>query len=200
MDIKYEIRTIKNAKGNGGEQKYVRLQQPNLLSANEIEQEIEHSSTLTNSDVRAVFAALHQLMVRELGYGNRVFLPGIGYFTLSAELGNPKVSDSDHKITGKEVFLSGINFRPVKDLYKEVEKEVRFVKAKTSSKSADYAEDDLWQKIDSFLSAKRYITVRDMRSEFALSRYMAEKWLKLFTDKGMLIKSGSSHYPLYFKA
>lgn len=205
MDVKYEIIDIKNAGGTGEEHKYVRLQQPIMLSEKEVEDEIEHSCSITGSDLRGAFAALRKLIVRELSYGNRVYIPEIGYLTLSAELGVQKDKEGNegkdankHKITGKDVFLSGINFRPVKGLYKEVEKNVRFVKAKTTSKSAEYAKEDLWQKILSYCDVHRFITAHAMRSEFALSRYMAEKWLKLFVDEGRLIKEGSWKSPMYF--
>lgn len=194
MEVKYEIREIENASGTGVPRKFVRLQQPIMLTEKEIEEEIEHSCSITSSDLRGVFAALRKLISRELSYGNRVYIPEIGYLTLSAELNQQK----EQKITGWDVFLSGINFRPVKGLFEEVQKNVRFVKAKTTSKSAEYTKEVLWQRIEEYIKENGFITTRDLRSDFALSRYKAEKWLAVFQEEGLLEKRGSWRSPVYF--
>lgn len=83
MSIKYEIHGIKNAKGEGKEQKYVHLFAREPQSDRALEEDIQASCSLTKADVRAAFSALRDHMVRALASGSRFHLPGVGYFSLS---------------------------------------------------------------------------------------------------------------------
>lgn len=58
MSIKYEIHGIKNAKGEGKEQKYVHLFAREPQSDHALEDDIQASCSLTKADVRAAFSAL----------------------------------------------------------------------------------------------------------------------------------------------
>lgn len=64
MSIKYEIHGIKNAKGEGKEQKYVHLFAREPQSDHALEDDIQASCSLTKADVRAAFSALRDHMVR----------------------------------------------------------------------------------------------------------------------------------------
>ena len=66
MSIKYEIHGIKNAKGEGKEQKYVHLFAHEPQSDHALEDDIQASCSLTKADVRAAFSAMRDHMVRHL--------------------------------------------------------------------------------------------------------------------------------------
>lgn len=66
MAIKYEIHSIHNSKGEGGEQKFVRLRDHEPMTSKQIEQHIEQACSLTRGDVQAVMTSLHDLIVTEL--------------------------------------------------------------------------------------------------------------------------------------
>ena len=89
MSIKYEIHGIKNAKGDGKEQKYVHLFAHEAQSDHALEDDIQANCSLTKADVRAAFSALRDHMVRALASGSRFHLPGVGYFSLSVGLDAP---------------------------------------------------------------------------------------------------------------
>lgn len=89
MSIKYEIHGIKNAKGEGKEQKYVHLFAHEPQSDHALEDDIQASCSLTKADVRAAFSALRDHMARALASGSRFHLPGVGYFSLSVGLDAP---------------------------------------------------------------------------------------------------------------
>ncbi len=69
MAIKYEIHSIHNSKGEGGEQKFVRLRDHEPMTSKQIEQHIEQACSLTRGDVQAVMTSLHDLIVTELSHG-----------------------------------------------------------------------------------------------------------------------------------
>ena len=66
MAIKYEIHSIHNSKGEGGEQKFVRLRDHEPMTSKQMEQYIEQACSLTRGDVQAVMTSLHDLIVTEL--------------------------------------------------------------------------------------------------------------------------------------
>lgn len=197
--IKYEVHHIHNAQGTGEDRPYITLRQGKPLNVEELAERIEKSCSATKSDVKAVMSELRHVITDELSYGNRVYLPEIGYLSLSV-CNTPPSKKADGKITGKDIALKTVNFEPEKSLLKELQHRVKFEKSGFSTLSTNYTEEELWSKIESYLQANRYITCRSMVSEFGLSKYTARKWLAKFVEDGKLIKDGTPHNPIYFEA
>ena len=197
MELKYDIYTIKNAAGSDEDRQYVRLMQYEPMDEKQLLAKIQDWCTLTKGDVAAVLAELHDIAVSELTGGNRMFIPGIGYFSLSASLEMPE-DKPGKKITGREVRITGINFRPEATLMQEVQRGVHFARSRYSSQSTQYTEEKMLAKIKDYLQDNRYITSRIMCMQFGLTRYATDKWLKLFCAKGILVKDGTPHSPIYF--
>lgn len=196
MDIRYDIHTLNNAEGAGKERKYVVLQQREPMTEEEMEKQIEENCSLTSSDVKAVFSEIKGMVVRQLSQGSRFCLPGIGWLSLSAGLAKA-AQDPNHKITGKDIYLRGIQFREDKKLFTEIAHQVNFVNSKYSSLSVNYNADELWSKVSDYLSHNAFITRKIMRSEFGLSEYKANQWLKRFVEEGRLVKDGTKHMAIY---
>ena len=197
MDLKYDVYTITNAEGSGEERKYVRLKQHEAMTASELEATIQQRCTLTKGDVAAVFTELHDIVVSEFSMGRRVYVPKLGYFSLAVNLEVPE-DNPDKKITGKEVRLRGINFRPEAGLLREIEKRVHFVRSEYTGRSNIYTEEKLWTVLQEFFQENRYLTISLMRMKFGLSRHMAQKWIDHFIAKGLLVKDGTPRSPIYF--
>ena len=197
MDLKYDVYTITNAEGSGEERKYVRLKQHEAMTASELEATIQQRCTLTKGDVAAVFTELHDIVVTEFSMGRRVYIPELGYFSLAVNLEMPE-DNPDKKITGKEVRLRGINFRPEAGLLQEIERNIHFVRSEYSSRSNFFTEEKLWARLQEFFKENRYLTVSLMRMKFGLTRHMAQKWIDHFIAKGLLIKDGTPRSPIYF--
>lgn len=199
MGIKYEVHNIENSQGTGEKRMFIRLHNHPAMSTDDLAKEIQETCTVTPSDVKAVMSEICHIAIRELSNGSRFYLPEIGYLSLS--VGNtPPALKPDGKITGKDVYLKNINFKPEKKFLKEVQKGVRFTKADYTTLSTQYTEDELWSKVEEYLSHYRFITRHKMCSEFGLSYYKAKLWLDHFVESGKLTKDGSRHQPLYFKA
>ncbi len=197
MLLKYNICTLNNSEGKGESRQYVRLMQDEHITAKQLQQQIQNRSSLTRGDVVAVLSELRDLAIHEFQLGHRFYMPGIGYFTMAASLEMAEES-TDKKITGKEVRLTGINFRPETGFLQEIQQGIRFVRNPYSAQSIQYTEDSLLSRIREYLQTNRYITCKIMRTEFGLTRYSAQKWLTHFCNKGIMVKAGTLHAPIYF--
>ena len=197
MEIKYEIHSIENSQGTGEKRAYVRLRNNPAMTTDVLCKEVEQACSVTSSDLKAVMTELATIAVRELSQGNRFYLPEIGYLSLA--VGNVLPSaKTNGKITGKDIYLRSINFRPEKKLLRMVQRQVRFVKSDYSTLSANYGADELWARVSAYLSVHCFITRRMMCVEFGLSDYKARKWLELFIAEDRLVKSCTRPQALYF--
>lgn len=199
MEIEYDIHTISNVSGDGKEREYVKLRQCEAITVDALAQRIEKESTLTRVDVVAALSALCNHAKRELSSGHRFHVPGLGYFSLSAELKRDEAAP-DKTIRGNDISLRAINFKPERQFFNDIARDVRFVRAKHTARSAHYTEQQLWQNVCAYLSTIPFINTSDMQHEFGLSKYTARKWLALFVEQGRLVNRGTAHAPIYVKA
>ena len=162
-----------------------------------LEATIQQRCTLTKGDVAAVFTELRDIVVSEFSMGRRVYVPQLGYFSLAVNLEMPE-DNPDKKITGKEVRLRGINFRPEASLLQEIGRNIHFVRSEYSSRSKFFTEEKLWARLQEYFQENRYLTIKLMRMEFGLTRHMAQKWIDHFIAKGLLVKDGTPRSPIYF--
>ena len=142
MELKYDIYTLNNAQGTGEKRQYVRIVQHEPMTEKQLQEKIQNRSSLTKGDVAAVLAELHDIFVEEFSMGCRFYIPEIGYFSMSASLEMPEENPAK-KITGKEVRITGINFRPEEKLVKEVQRNVHFVRSRYSNQSTKYSEEKM---------------------------------------------------------
>lgn len=199
MPIKYEVQHLENAAGSGEARPFIRLHLGVAMTAEQLAARIADSSTLTPADVKAVMSELCHYAKQELIGGNRFYMPEIGYLSLS--VGNTPPEKLPHgKITGKDIHVRNVDFKPEAKFLNEIRRKVSFEKSHYVSKSLSYDADDLWQKVEAYLTESHYITRRIMGIQFGLSKYKAAQWLERFVDEGRLTKNGTHHQPLYFLA
>lgn len=191
MSIKYEIHGIKNAKGEGKEQKYVHLFAHEPQSDHALEDDIQASCSLTKADVRAAFSALRDHMVRALASGSRFHLPGVGYFSLSVGLDAPDDLPSDY------IRLRNIRFRPERSLLGEVGSGVSFERTGFSSRSRQYTEEQLLSLLRHYFATHTCLTRRILQRMAGLRDSAAKKWLQHLTATGVLKRDGANNAPVY---
>lgn len=196
MELKYELHTIRNSQGTGQDRRYVQLHSGKPMTADELASKIEAKCSVTRGDVKAVMTELESFAVQELTSGRRFYLPEIGWLSLSAAC-SASSDKPDDKVTGKDIYLRGINFMPDGKLLDDVRSDVSFSKASSSTRSTAYTADELWAKVNEYLTQERFITRREMRRQFGLSEYMAVKWLSSFVSEGKLLKTGTDHLAAY---
>lgn len=197
MNVNYDIYIINNASGQNKTRKYVQLKQADPMTETELQKTIQSHCSLTKGDVAAVLTELHDIVIREFAMGRRVYIPGLGYFSMSAEI-DALNKNSGKKITGKEIRLRRINFRPEKGIMSELKRSVCFVRTKRSSKSNEYTENQIVVRMKEYLRKNRFITCSIMRRMFGLTQYTAQKWLNLFVEKNVILKDGTRRFPIYF--
>ena len=196
MQLKYDLYTINNAMGSGKSRRYVRLILREPLTSRELEAAIEKRCSLTKGDVAAVLTELRDLCVQAFIEGRRFYIPEIGYLSLSASL-NVDDNNADRKVTGHDVRIAGINFRPEASLVKEVSQGIRFVRTKHSNQSCQYTEQQMSEQVRAYLKEHGYITCKMMRTQFGLTQYLAQKWLNRLCNAGVIAKEGVPRFPLY---
>lgn len=198
MSINYEIHTLSNSQGTGAERHFARIFEGSPMTAQQLECLIQDNSTLKKGDIEATLSELREQMVRELSQGHRFYIPNVGYFSLSVKL------DADgkavEKVSGKDLHLHNINFRPEASLLQEVGSKVRFRRARLTSKSVAYEEKQLLSLLMDYLSANHFITCRTMQRQFRLRETAARKWLKRFVEQGVIRRKGARNAPVYIKA
>lgn len=165
MELKYDIYTLRNSQGTGETRQYVRIMQHEPMSENDLQERIQSRCSLTKGDVAAVLNELHDIAVQEFSEGRRFYIPKLGYFSLAASLEMPEENPDNKKITGKEVRVTAINFRPETKLLKEVQRNVHFVRSKYTNQSTVYTEEKLLNGITEYLKTNRYITARIIRHQ-----------------------------------
>lgn len=197
MTVEYEMQSIENSQGSGLPRPFVRLHQGRAMTADELAERLAESTTITAADMKAVMSELCHYAKEELSAGHRFYLPEIGYLSLSVGSVPPSQKASG-KITGKDIYLRNIDFRPEARFLRDIRRNVSFEKSDRSSMSAQYAEGELWQKVEAYLNENQYVNNSIMRSAFGLSKYKAAQWLARFTADGRLVKRGWARQPLYF--
>lgn len=198
MSINYEIHTLSNSQGTGAERHFARIFEGSPMTAQQLERLIQDNSTLKKGDIEATLSELREQMVRELSQGHRFYIPNVGYFSLSVKL------DADgkavEKVSGKDLHLHNINFRPEASLLQEVGSKVRFRRARLTSKSVAYEEKQLLSLLMDYLAANHFITCRTVQRQFRLRETAARKWLKRFVEQGVIRREGARNAPVYIKA
>ncbi len=197
MKIKYEIQTIKNSQGTGEERRFARIYEHEPITADQLEEDIQTACSLTKADVEAALLALSGKMISELSQGNRFHLPGVGYFSLGVDLDIPE-GQSAEKARANHISVRNIRFRPEASMLQEVKTNVHFERAKFSTQSRVHAESEMAEQIKNYLAENVYLNRGRMESLFHLRRVTALKWLKHFTETGLLKKEGTRNSPIYF--
>lgn len=179
------------------EQNFVRVLGHAPQTDRQLESHIQSNCSLTKGDVQATLVTLRECMIHELLSGNRFHIPEIGYFSLSVDLEMPDGKPIE-KVRGDYIHVRNIKFRPDAALLGEVKQKARFERAKPRSKSQTYTEEELLVKIKEYLAVNNCITRRDLELNFGLRQSMALKYLKHFTEIGVLKKEGARNSPVYF--
>lgn len=195
MCILFDISKIENSSGNGEERIYVNPVFHGAMSRRQLSESISRSCSLKPSDVEAVLTELGELMCERLSMGHRVYLPEIGYFRLSLSM---QVAEGQKKVTGKDVRVRNVTFRPMASMLDRIRKSVRFERSYDSRSSVKYSEDDMVSAVREYVSSKGYLTKALMMSVFGLRKRKASEWLERLVVLGVLRREGRSNSYLYF--
>ena len=62
-----------------------------------------------------------------------------------------------------------------------------------------YSAEELWAKVDTYLTDHAFITRRDMRTEFGLSAHKTEQGLSQFMAEGKIVRRRSRRVDIFMK-
>lgn len=142
--------------------------------------------------MEATLSALRECMVQHLSHGNRFYIRSIGYFLLLINLNMP-----EDKASADYISVRNIISAPMLPCCK-VKRNVHFERAKFSTKSREHTEEMMLEGIKEYLSINICTNHRAMEKHFGLRQNSALKWLKHFTEIGVLRKEGARNSPVYF--
>ena len=160
---------------------------PMKVDVASLAKDICDATTATETDVKLVWDAMSERIVEALAHGYRVDLAGLG--TLNMELSSHKGTTPP---TGKEVRISGIRFRPDKNLASRLA-DVKFRVEGVERKP--FTEAELEEALREYFTTHEDIHVRELAriGHFAVST--AYRKLKAYVEQGKLeLVPRSSHY------
>ena len=161
---------------------------PMKVDVEYLAKDICDATTATETDVKLVWDAMSERIVEALAHGYRVELAGLG--TLNMELSSHMGAEAP---TGKEVRISGIRFRPDKNLASrlaDVKVRVEGVKRKPLTEA------ELDEALREYFTTHEDIHVRELAriGHFAVST--ADRKLKAYVEQGKLelVPKSSCYY------
>jgi len=194
MAIKYDLYQIPSQTGEEEKARlHARVVTKDTVSTEKLAKQIEYSSSLTESDVRAVVSSLSNRILAALAQGSRVHIEGLGYFQLG-------ITCTD-QINKKEARAHMVKFKTIHFLpEKSVKEKFRNVKFERSTLKIHSRNNSL-QEIEEILKA--YFTQHDFisRASFqdicGLTKSTALNRINQLIEKGKLTKVGIHRFPLY---
>jgi predicted histone-like DNA-binding protein len=194
---KFEVRIIKNVDGKGETRNYVHLQQYEAKKEKQAIEAMQNRSTFSRGTAEDVLSALRDFFVNEMREGRRVYIPEIGYFSLSAGL-KESYSGETSKITGDDICISGINFRPEASLLRDIGENMHFIwQDHPKCSLPDSTPETVLEKIKEFLKTEDGVTVSSFSVYAGLTKYATRMFLNYFCNKGIMVKTGTDRSPVY---
>lgn len=151
-------------------------------------------STLGKGDVLAMFSELNHEIKQQLLAGNRVEIPGLGYFSLSLQA----PSDADPQSTrAQHLRVKRIEFRADAHLREEIMAEATFERSPEKKHSATLNEEEVDQLVETYLKDHPFITRQVLSGLCHLTKGTAQNHIKRLLEEGKLINTNTPHTPIY---
>ena len=161
-------------------------------------QHIEKATALTTADLIGAFEAVKTEMADQLMLGNRVHLPGLGYFSLSIK-GELYEDPKTHRFRLRNPYVRTVNFRPEKQLMRLL--------STTKFENMTYRQDpysmptdaEVDTALDRLFAETDYIFIGDLRAELNLSKASAYRLARRLEAQGKLHNAGSRYRKMYVR-
>lgn len=176
------------------EKYHARVVRSHTVQIDDIVNNISKRCTLSKGDIRAVLDELGDELVYNLCEGDRVCLPGIGYFYLS--LSAPK--DTDPKTTrSQSIGIKAVEFRADSILKKGLESHAKFERSdiKVHSSRLDSYETDAL--LEDYFHKNEFLTRIKFEKLCGFTKTTAQRHLQRLMDEGRLVNVNTRHNPIY---
>ena len=159
---------------------------------------IVKATSLTMGDLVGALEAIRYELVEQLMLGNRVHLPGLGYFWPAVK-GELYEDPKTHRFRLRNPYVRTVNFRPEKALMQLLES-TEFENRTYLEKAYDRpSAEDIEAALKRLFADADYIFIGDLQSELGLSKSAAYRLARRLEAEGRLYNAGSTYRKMYRK-
>ena len=190
----YETPVPKKEGGKQPVQYHARVVGGRTVGIDTFARHISQRCTLTKADVSAVLIELVRELVNVLCDGNRLSLPGLGYFSLT--LTAPKDCSPNHVVT-HNLGIKHVEFRADQSLKDELRAHASFELVGIKRHSKSLSSNDMERLLKHYFEKNQYLRRRDMELLCQFTPSMAKRKLKELEEAKKIKNINTTHYPLY---
>ena len=163
-----------------------------VVTTKEMADDINHASSVTQSDVAAVLQAVGQRIAEALLDGNRIEIDHVGTFNLTLTCGNKRKEDY---ITSKDISVSRISFTPCAELWKQMRSAQIVSGGPTGNKHLSDA--TIEKRLEEYFATNDSLSRSTFERICECSRHTALTKLKELVKAGKLIAIGPKNQRQY---
>ena len=163
-----------------------------VVTTREMADDINHASSVTQSDVAAVLQAVGQRIAEALLDGNRIEIDHVGTFSLTLTCGNKRKEDY---ITSKDISVSRISFSPCAELWNQMRHATIVSGGPTGNKKL--SDDVIDKRLDEYFTTNDSLSRSTFERICECSRHTALTKLKELVKAGKLIAIGPKNQRQY---
>ena len=160
-----------------------------VVTTQEMADDINHASSITQSDVVAVLQAVGQRIADALLDGNRIEIDHVGTFSLTLTCGNKRKEDH---ITSKDISVSRIAFTPCAELWHSM-RGAEIV----SGGHKKLSDEVIMKRLEEYFATSNSMSRSTFERVCECSRHTALTKLKELTEQGILIAIGPKNLRQY---
>lgn len=176
------------------EKYHARVVRSHTVQIDDIVNNISKRCTLSKGDIRAVLDELGDELVYNLCEGNRVYLPGIGYFYLS--LSAPK--DTDPKTTrSQSIGIKAVEFRADSILKNSLENHSQFERSDIKVHSSRLDSYEIDTLLVDYFHKNEFLTRIKFEKLCGFTKTTAQRHLQRLLNEGRLVNVNTLHNPIY---
>lgn len=195
MPILFDFYVSPSNSGKGEKEKYhARVVRSHTVPINDIVNNISKRCTLSKGDIQAVLDELGDELVYNLCEGDRVHLPGIGYFYLS--LSAPK--DANPKTTrSQNIGIKAVEFRADSILKNSLESHAQFERSDIKVHSSRLASYEIDTLLVDYFHKNEFLTRIKFEKLCGFTKTTAQRHLQRLVDESKLVNVNTRHNPIY---
>lgn len=163
-----------------------------VVTTKEMADDINHASSVTQSDVAAVLQAVGQRIAEALLDGNRIEIDHVGTFSLTLTCGNKRKEDY---ITSKDISVSRISFTPCTELWHAMRGATIVSGGPTGNKHLTDA--TIEKRLEEYFATHNSLSRSTFERICECSRHTALTKLKELVKAGKLIAIGPKNQRQY---
>lgn len=195
MPILFDFYVSPSNSGKGEKEKYhARVVRSHTVRIDDIVNNISKRCTLSKGDIRAVLDELGDELVYNLCEGDRVCLPGIGYFYLS--LSAPK--DTNPKTTrSQNIGIKAVEFRADSILKNSLESHAQFERSDIKVHSSRLESYEIDTLLVDYFHKNEFLTRIKFEKLCGFTKTTAQRHLQRLVDESKLVNVNTRHNPIY---